>query len=95
MRKRKGKKKLKGNIDDYPLVIITCSDWTSDASWVSISKAEKWNPLNVLRSVIFSEKQKIKLLPSHPGAKMKMNRSRWSRIHSETMGQEIKHIRVK
>ena len=35
-------------------------------------KQKKWNPLNVLRSVIFSEKQKIKLLSSHPGAKMKM-----------------------
>ena len=38
------KKKLKGIIDDYPLVRITCLDWISHSEWMSISKARRLEP---------------------------------------------------
>lgn len=38
------KKKLKGTIDDYPLIQLSCSDWISSSEWVSISKAKKFEP---------------------------------------------------
>ena len=96
MRKRKGKKKLKGNIDDYPLVIITCSDWTSDASCVSISKAEKMEPAQCTSVGYLLRKTKNKIIIF----------SSWSEDEDgiEVAGvesipkpwvKEIKHIRVK
>lgn len=38
------KKKLKGTIDDYPLVEVTTHDWVSNSEWVSINKARKLEP---------------------------------------------------
>ena len=38
------KKKLKGTIDDYPLVHIICRDWISSSEWVSVSRGKKLEP---------------------------------------------------
>lgn len=38
------KKKLKGTIDDYPLVEVTTHDWVSSSEWMSIDKARKLKP---------------------------------------------------
>jgi len=38
------KKKIKGTIDDYPLVHITCFDWVSDSSWMSVTKGKRLEP---------------------------------------------------
>jgi hypothetical protein len=38
------KKKIKGTIDDYPLVQITCFDWISDSSWMSVTKGKRLEP---------------------------------------------------
>jgi hypothetical protein len=37
-------KKLKGTIDDYPLVLVTTLDWVSESQWMSIDKARKLEP---------------------------------------------------
>ena len=44
MLKKKGKKKLKGTINDYPLVHITCNDWISHSEWMSIPRATRLEP---------------------------------------------------
>ena len=38
------KKKLKGTIDDYPLVHIICYDWVSNSEWMSVSKGKRLEP---------------------------------------------------
>ena len=38
------KKKLKGTIDDYPLVEVICYDWISSSEWVSVNKAKRIEP---------------------------------------------------
>ena len=44
MAKQTGIIKLKGTIDDYPLVEVTTHDWVSNSEWVSINKARKFEP---------------------------------------------------
>ena len=38
------KKKLKGTIDDYPLVHIICFDWISNSEWMSVTKGKRIEP---------------------------------------------------
>ena len=40
------KKKLKGTIDDYPLVHIICYDWVSNSEWMSVPKGKRIEPSN-------------------------------------------------
>ena len=44
VRKKKGKIKLTGTINDYPLVCVTSHDWISHSEWVSINKAKQYEP---------------------------------------------------
>ena len=44
VRKKKGKIKLTGTINDYPLVIDTSHDWISHSECVSINKATQYEP---------------------------------------------------
>ena len=44
VRKKKGKIKLTGTINDYPRVIVTSHDWISHSEWVSINKAKQYEP---------------------------------------------------
>jgi hypothetical protein len=44
MLRKKARKKLTGTINDYPLVHITCHDWISDSSWMSVAKGKKLEP---------------------------------------------------
>ena len=38
------KKKIKGTIDDYPLVHITCFDWVSNSEWMSVTRGKRLEP---------------------------------------------------
>ena len=38
------KQKLKGTIDDYPLVHIICYDWVSNSEWMSVPKGKRLEP---------------------------------------------------
>ena len=38
------KQKLKGTIDDYPLVHITCFDWVSNSEWMPVPRGKRLEP---------------------------------------------------
>ena len=38
------KQKLKGTIDDYPLVHITCFDWVSNSEWMPEPRGKRLEP---------------------------------------------------
>lgn len=67
VKRKKGKIKLTGTIDDYPLVEVSTHDWVSNSEWVSIDKARKFEPAkcySVGRQFNKKNKTKIQLFSS-------------------------------
>ena len=60
------KKKIKGTLDDYPLVHITCHDWISNSEWMSVAKGKKLEPskCNAVGRLFNKTKTKIQLFGS-------------------------------
>lgn len=60
------KKKLKGTIDDYPLVQLTIFDWVSNSEWMSFTKAKKLEPSQcfAVGRIFNKTKTKIQLFSS-------------------------------
>ena len=72
VRKKKGKIKLTGTINDYPLVIVTSHDWISHSGGCQSTKPNNTSLPNVLRLVINLIKQEPRSNYSQPIGKMKM-----------------------
>jgi hypothetical protein len=60
------KKKIKGTIDDFPLVHITCYDWVTHSEWMSVTKGKKLEPskCNSVGRLLNKTKTKIQLFGS-------------------------------
>jgi hypothetical protein len=60
------KKKIKGTIDDFPLVHITCHDWVTHSEWMSVAKGKKLEPskCNAVGRLFNKTKTKIQLFGS-------------------------------
>ena len=60
------KKKIKGTIDDFPLVHITCHDWVTHSEWMSVTKGKKLEPskCNSVGRLLSKTKTKIQLFGS-------------------------------
>ena len=61
------KKKLKGTIDDYPLVKVTCLDWVSHSEWMSIPKARRLEPSKCIAvgQLITENRSKVQIFGSY------------------------------